>query len=278
MAAASQPASCLELEMTVAVEGKEGAVGLTAGAYAPQGRYLLAGDSAGEVHLCNLVDGLHVAALPHAAKAVKALALTADGARFAAGSGDKALAVWDIESGAPVRRWDRLPGVPAGVALNGPGSVLFAGSLSSVLVYDVRSGVRTPLQVLKGPTDRVVDIVFDESHAPDPLPAPVIRAASLDGSVCSWELRSGRLVVDELGEGGLASLDVSVDGQMLLVRTLSGHIGSYAAASGEAAMCYAERGMREDQLRTNAVLAGRGTTVVAGDADGGLRVRPRTTR
>jgi mitogen-activated protein kinase organizer 1 len=135
---------------------------------------------------------------------VRCLSASADGSRFASAGGDRCAFVWDVATGAVLRRLYGHEASLGAVALGGEGSssLCVTGSDDmSIRVADLRAGGGggggggssrggpAPLAVLTGFKDSVSRVAVSE-HS--------VLGASMDGSIREWDLRSAKLTVQSL--------------------------------------------------------------------------------
>lgn len=201
--------------------------------------------------------------------------VAADNERFASCGGDRAVFLWDVAAAATIRRFGgnlhghssrvnvvRFAGDPAG------GVLASGGFDTTVKLWDCRSGAGgsggKPIQSLGEATDSVTSLV---------VRGPEVVAGSVDGRVRTYDIRTGKVVVDVLG-ASVTSLDLTKDGRALLVGGLGdggggGGVRLMDRDTGSCLRSYAAPGRRNAELRVQAVLGGKEKYVLAGDESAG---------
>jgi mitogen-activated protein kinase organizer 1 len=138
------------------------------------------------------------------ARDISSLAVASDSSKFVSAGGDRAATVWDVASGAVIRKCfghDQRVNV---VALNEEASILCSGSADkTVRLFDLRSASRTAVQVLRDARDGITGL---ESRGER------IFASSLDGAVRIYDLRQATCAADEIGHP-VASFALAHDGR-----------------------------------------------------------------
>ena len=142
-------------------------------------------------------------------KPVTAVAVSGDSERIASAGGDKMVFLWDVSTGATLRRIAGHTERVNAVAMNcrndgsahqggqgrgqspGRAEVLFTGSYDgTVAAWDLRSSTRRPIQEMKGFKDSVTDIIVGKGNQ-------LIICTSVDGCV-RVSHGSGRSVFKEM--------------------------------------------------------------------------------
>ncbi|KAJ8610846.1 hypothetical protein CTAYLR_006465 [Chrysophaeum taylorii] len=146
------------------------------------------------------------------ASEVSKVAIARDSTRFASCGGDSAAFVWNVATGAVLKR---LEGHAARI-----NAVAFAGVDEQVLatasydntarLWDLRSQSRAAIQTLSDFKDSVTSLVVARDRATD----WAIVAASVDGCVRTYDLRRGLMNSDNLG-APVTSVALSHDGGLL---------------------------------------------------------------
>ena len=173
---------------------------------------------------------------PHM-KEVSAVAVADDSARFASCGGDTTAFVWDVATGAVVRRLEGHGARINCAVFCGPGHcVLATGSYDqAVKLWDLRSQTRHALQTIDEFGDSVTSVaVATRSDPQAPAAARPKRpgarrtapecglvAASVDGTVRTFDLRRGCVHEDSVGVP-VTSVSVSRDGACLAASCLDG--------------------------------------------------------
>ncbi|HJU17059.1 MAG TPA: TIR domain-containing protein [Stellaceae bacterium] len=139
-----------------------------------------------------------------------ALAFSADGKRLAAGGKDRAVSIWDLDSGSktPALRLTGHTDQIVSLAFSPDGGMLASGSWDNhVKTWDVRTG--HALHTLTGHEDAVLSVAF----SPD---GRLIASGSWDNRIWLWDAASGVRLRDLEGHsGGVTHLAFSPDGSRL---------------------------------------------------------------
>lgn len=139
---------------------------------------------------------------------VYSIAFSPDGRWLATGVGGKAVRIWDLETGQPVRDLAAGNGSVLYVAFSPNGRWLVSGGGKTVRIWDVKSGEM--VRSFSGHTDLVYAAVF----SPD---GRTLASASKDRSIKLWDVESGRLLYTLRGHHGfVTSIAFSPDGKGLL--------------------------------------------------------------
>ncbi|KAM0324085.1 hypothetical protein ACHAQA_008275 [Verticillium albo-atrum] len=195
---------------------------------------------------------------------VLSLAVAADNQRFVSGGGDRAVFLWDVATATTTRRFGgNAHGHTSRVncvrfAGEGDSLVASGGFDTTVRLWDTRSGGAggaKPVQVLDDARDAVTSLVVRGAE---------VVVGSVDGRVRSYDVRTGKCVVDVIG-ASVTSLDLTRDGRAMLVAGLDSKLRLMDRDRGTCLKTYADPGWRNEELRVQAVLGGREKFVVAGD-------------
>ncbi|KAJ1392692.1 WD40-repeat-containing domain protein, partial [Ochromonadaceae sp. CCMP2298] len=129
------------------------------------------------------------------------VAPTKDKSRFASCGDDRTVFVWDVASGATIRRIQAHGDKTNAVRFNDDGTVLVTASYDrSVKCWDMRQGCRDPIQSMQDFKDSVTCLALTDG---------AILAGSVDGTVRTYDLRKGVTHTDNLVCGrGIVSLDL----------------------------------------------------------------------
>jgi WD40 repeat protein/ribosomal protein L40E len=118
---------------------------------------------------------------------VYSVAYSPDGSRIASGSGDKAIKIWDAESGRELQVLEGHTDNVISVAYSPDGSRIASGSGNKTIkIWDVESGGE--LLTLK----RHTDSVFSVAYSPDGLRIASASNGLFDNSVKIWDAESGQ--------------------------------------------------------------------------------------
>ncbi|KAK3327642.1 WD40-repeat-containing domain protein [Cercophora scortea] len=178
--------------------------------------------------------------------------------------GDRAVFLWDVVTAQTTRRFGATANGHSGrvncVAFGGADdSLVISGGLdTTVRVWDARAsggGGSKPIQVLGEAKDAVTALAVSGAE---------IVAASVDGRVRSYDVRTGRAVTDVF-PASVTSLCLARDAKTVLVGSLDSKIRLMDRANGACLRTYTHDEWRNAELRVQSVLGGRERFVVAGD-------------
>jgi hypothetical protein len=196
--------------------------GVTSVAVSPDGRAIASASLNGTVRVSDAASGRSVWAAPAHERWCRAVAYAPDGATVASGGVDGAVRFWDARSGERRGEFRAAPDRPGGVwalaYVNGGRDVAAGGD--GVTLHDVATG--RPRGPLGGPTDGITALAASADGTR-------LAATSYDGSVCVWDVASGRLLGrSDAGVGVAWVAAFTPDG-----RVLSGGGGVYRGGKCE---------------------------------------------
>jgi WD40 repeat protein len=127
------------------------------------------------------------------------VAVSPDGRRIVSGSyDDHVVAVWDLESGTPIRELGRYQIRVTSVAVSPDGRCVIAGSLpDTITVWDLESG--THVHALSGHREAVWSVAV----SPD---GRRIVSGSEGGTVAVWDPKSGQRLASLTLDGRVLSI------------------------------------------------------------------------
>src|SRR5262249_45378238 len=101
---------------------------ITSADFSPDGKFLVAGDSLGVIHLLDADKGAEVRSFEHKHDlAVTCLAFSPDGKRVVSGSADKTIRIWDAATGKEVQCLSGHEGAVTAIAFSADGKRLLSG-------------------------------------------------------------------------------------------------------------------------------------------------------
>ena len=153
-------------------------------------------------------------------------AIAVDETTLACGS-DKTLVITDVVTQQAKRRFRHDGRVNAVAIGRNSDTYLSASYDTTVRIWDGRSRSYQPIQTLKEAKDSVTDV-----HVVQTDDQALIRTASVDGFVRTYDLRKGVIRCDDFGSP-ITSMAPTRDGQCLAVSCLDGSIRLMELDSGE---------------------------------------------
>lgn len=295
--------------------------GLKSVAVAPDGSLVAAGDDSGYLHIWEAASGLILQSLKAHDGAINALSWSADGRHLASGMhhfkgtddppAGATLTIWDTESWKVARVYEGTPAI-VGVAFLADGAHLAVLTEKGVVIWDVVRGLTRRSFVIEASYDNrltasrdgrtlavishssvtLVDvergILRDTAVTPGYLLGAAfsvdgarIYAGSRDGTLLSWEVRTGRRLDRIELPDGRSDVLVAVampDGNSLL--TVSTNGGPAILRSTETGEALKLIGKHVDAVGTVAftpngdrIVAGGGSTVSVWDVRTGAKLR-----
>ncbi|CAK7220674.1 hypothetical protein SCUCBS95973_004241 [Sporothrix curviconia] len=207
---------------------------------------------------------------------VLSLACAADNARFVSSGGDRTVFLWDVTTAQTLRRFGGGHAAGVGGRVNcvcfageGDSLVVSGGFDTAVRVWDTRSGGSgagaKPIQTFTDARDAITALA---------VRGPEVLAASVDGRVRTYDVRTGRFTTDVIsGTAGVTSLSLTRDGRSVLVGALDSRLRLMDRENGTCLRTYSSSPeddpkrpvWRNEELRVQSLLGGRERFVVAGD-------------
>ena len=225
------------------------------------GAYCLTGGKDRSMRLWNPTRGTLVAEYTGGhAHDVRSVACSGANDRIASCGGDRQVFLYDVQTGRIVRKFrghDARNVNAVSFADKASDSVVFSGGYdATVRAWDCRSSSIDAIQVLKDFKDSVTSLVVHEYD---------VIAASVDGSVRTFDVRTGEVVTDTLGPP-VTCVNLSSDAQCILAGLLESKIALLDRGSGELLAQY--KGHANRQFKVESLLTHDDAYVVSGSEDG----------
>jgi mitogen-activated protein kinase organizer 1 len=188
----------------------------------------------------------------------------ADESTTLAAASDKTLLIYDVVTARIMRRFQGHYGRINAVEF-GPGAqtYLSASYDGTVKIWDGRSRSNESIQTLKDAKDSVSDLHVLADAA---VQQGVVRTASVDGVVRSYDLRKGIIQADNMGSP-ITGMAPTYDGLCLAVSCLDGAIRLIELESGELLNTYSGS-HKSGQFGLRCCLCSDDATIVSGSEDG----------
>lgn len=214
--------------------------GITSLGYSPDGRFIVSGSRDGSVLLWDATTGEIVRSFSPYAPGVDSatqrlgvsggawvltVAFSPDGATLLSGGADATLNLWNVESGALLRRFNDLPSTIYSVAFS-PDSQLAAaaGDDGSVTVWDVASGAEVRRIYAH------MGAAFSIDFSPD---GRYLASGGADNQAAVWDIETGDAVYTLTGAANVVlSVAFSPDGQFLATSTAENLVRLWDVATG----------------------------------------------
>ena len=148
-----------------------------------------------------------------------------DNSRIASCGGDRQVFLYDVSSGRTIRKFRGHESAPVNsVKFAAQDTVLFSGGHdATVKAWDCRSQSVAPIQTLTDFRDGVTSLHVQEYQ---------VLAGSVDGTVRTFDVRTGQLVTDSFGPP-VTHVSLSRDAQCTLVGVLDSKVLLLDRSSGE---------------------------------------------
>ncbi|KAJ2743479.1 WD repeat-containing protein 83 [Coemansia sp. BCRC 34301] len=223
------------------------------------GAYIFSGGQDKSIRLVNSATGEQIQAFIGHGWGVQGLAVSRDGSSLAScGGTDRAVYLWDVSQAKLTRKLaDHSQRVDC-VAISDNGSIVVSGSFDkTVRVWDTRS-TSTPLallQVLKESKDGISSLALTPTE---------IVASSIDGCVRTYDMRTGRVLVESFGGQPVVCARVVGGGKCLLVSSMDGSIQLVDRADGKAMAAFSGHVCKDYRIQCDA----SDSAVASGSEDG----------
>ncbi|PAV56917.1 hypothetical protein WR25_15760 [Diploscapter pachys] len=230
-------------ERTKSIDCKQGAV--RAVRYNVDGNYCLSCGSDKTVKLWNPLTSTLLKTYTGTGNEVFDAQSSSDNAQIVCGGADRAVTVFDVETGKQLRRWRGHGARVNAVAFNEESSIVFSGSMDGTMqAWDNRSRSEKAIQMFTESTDGILSIDINKHE---------IVAGSADCSYRIYNIRDGMMYVDFLGEA-VTSVHFTPDSNCILATTQNSHLRMMDKSNGKMLVDYKSHKNGEYKI-DNAILS-----------------------
>ncbi|GAB4244542.1 MAG: NB-ARC domain-containing protein [Stanieria sp.] len=200
--------------------------GIWSVAFSPDGQYLAAGDTKGDILLRRVADGQPIGSFKGHQGWVVSLAFSPDGNILASGSCDCTAKLWDVRTGQCLHSLEEHEQEVWSVAFSPDGQTLATGCDDrQARLWQVSTGKR--IQVFQGHLGEVLSVAFS-------LDGQKLISGSQDSTIRFWELETGKCQKVLQGhDDGIRSVSISPNGQMLASSSNDRTIRLWSITTGE---------------------------------------------
>lgn len=200
--------------------------GIWSVAFSPDGQYLAAGDTKGDILLRRVEDGQPIRSFKGHQGWVVSLAFSSDGNILASGSCDCTAKLWDVSTGECLHSLKEHEQEVWSVAFSPDGKTLASGCDDrKARLWNVSTG--ECLRVFQGHTGEVLSVTFS-------LDGRKLVSGSHDKTIKFWDLNTGKCSRTFQGhEDGIRSVSISPNGQILASSSNDRTIRLWNIATGE---------------------------------------------
>ena len=182
--------------------------GIWSVAFSPDGQYLAAGDTKGNILLRQVTDGRVIRSFTGHSAWVVSLAFSPDGNTLASSSCDCTAKLWDVNTGQCLHSLNEHQQEVWSVAFSSDGETLATGcDDNNARLWSVVTG--KCLKVFSGHKNEVLSVTFSRD-------GQKLISGSQDSTIRFWDLKTAKCnKVLEGHDDGVRSISISPDGQML---------------------------------------------------------------
>ncbi len=200
--------------------------GIWSVAFSPDGQYLAAGDTKGDIILRRVADGQIIRRYKGHNGWVVSLAFSPDGNTLASGCCDCRAKLWDVNTGECLHTLEEHEYEVWSVAFSPDGQYLASGcDDSKARLWNVSTG--KCLKVFQGHKNEVLAVAFS-------LDGQKLLSGSHDNTIKLWDIKTKKcLKVFQGHEDGVRSISLSPDGQMLASSSNDRTVRLWDIATGE---------------------------------------------
>ncbi|KAJ1814769.1 hypothetical protein LPJ56_004760, partial [Coemansia sp. RSA 2599] len=162
---------------------------VNAAIYDASGEYVITGGQDKLITLRNAQTGKVVQQYEGQGWAIQGLAISQSGKRMVSCGEGRSVVLWDVGTCGVERKFTSGHSQRVDcVAVNGEATVVVSGSFDkTVAVWDTRSTQHVPMQVMDDAGDGISSVVMTDME---------IVSGSIDGSVRTYDVRMGKIIVD----------------------------------------------------------------------------------
>ena len=200
--------------------------GIWSVAFSPDGQYLAAGDTKGDILLRRVADGQPIGNFSGHNGWVVSLAFSPDGNTLASGSCDCTAKLWNVNTSQCLHTLTEHEHEVWSVAFSPDGQTLASGcDDNQVRLWNVDTG--KCIRVIQGHTDYVLSVAFSRD-------GQQLFSGSHDKTIKQWDLKTGKCQqIFPQHQEGVRSLGVSLDGTMLASGSNDGTVRLWNIETGE---------------------------------------------
>ncbi|XP_048501975.1 uncharacterized protein LOC104895481 isoform X2 [Beta vulgaris subsp. vulgaris] len=242
------------------LRGHEG--GVLAARFNGDGNYCLSCGKDRTIRLWNPHRGIHIKTYKSHGREVRDVHVTSDNSKLISCGGDRQIFYWDVSTGRVLRKFRGHDSEVNAVKFNAYASVVVsAGYDRSVRAWDCRSHSAEPIQFM---IFQIID-TFQDSVMSVCLTDSEIIAGSVDGTVRTFDIRTGRELSDNLGQP-VNCISLSNDGNCVLASCLDSTLRLLDRSSGELLQEY--KGHVCKSFKLDCCLTNSDAYVTGGSEDG----------
>ncbi|XP_031116084.1 WD repeat domain-containing protein 83 [Ipomoea triloba] len=239
------------------LRGHEGAV--LAVRFNSNGEYCLSCGRDRTIRLWNPHRGIQIKTYKSHGREVRDVHVTSDNSKLCSCGGDRQIFYWDVASGRVIRKFRGHDSEVNAVKFNDYATVVVsAGYDKSLRVWDCKSHSTEPIQIIDTFLDSVMSVCLTKTE---------IIAGSVDGTVRTFDIRTGREISDSLGQP-VNCISLSNDGNCILASCLDSTLRLLDRSTGELLQEY--KGHTCKTSKTDCCLTNTDAHVIGGSEDGFL--------
>ncbi|KAJ2731244.1 WD repeat-containing protein 83 [Coemansia sp. BCRC 34962] len=223
------------------------------------GSYVFTGGQDKTIRLINSTTGDIIQTYQEHGWGIQGLAVSKDSNSLAScGGTDRAVYLWDVSQAQLTRKLSGHTQHVDCVAISDNGSIIVSGSFDkTVRVWDARSSnsPQALLQVLDESKDGISSLVLTQTE---------IIASSIDGHVRTYDMRTGRVLIESFGGQPVVCTRTVGGGKCLLVSSMDGPIQLVDQVDGKAIAAFSGHTCKSYRIQCDA----NDSLVASGSEDG----------